>query len=212
MPTTPLSIYLLKKGINTNTSVLKLNNANSYDVEIEGTTSVMHVQTPTSNPPAFAKLFTESNQLSEVDFETNQSTGAVLELHHAGQTFFVAFGKGYHMLEVDFMVHDFGLRTALNLVDTKDIRGVDTASNKTTPQNARIQSGLSAEVSDFPIDIDEDLLSAIEGLSNDAGFGSRICGRRKALKVNFKGKLDELPRLLNKAYQKYTTPLSNEFK
>ncbi len=97
-------------------------------------------------------------------------------------------------------------------MDTKDIRGVDTASNKTTPQNARIQSGLSAEVSDFPIDIDEDLLSAIEGLSNDAGFGSRVSGRRKALKVNFKGKLDELPRLLNKAYQKYTTPLPNEFK
>ncbi|PIB17561.1 MULTISPECIES: TIGR04141 family sporadically distributed protein [Vibrio harveyi group] len=213
MPTTtPLSIYLLKKGINANTSVLKINDANSHNVEIDGTTSTMHVQTPTSNPPAFAKLFTESNQLTEVDFGTNQSTGAVLELHHAGQTFFVAFGKGYHMIEMDYMVHDFGLRTALNLVDTKDIRGVDTASNKTTPQNARIQSGLSAEVSDFPIDIDEDLLSAIEGLSNDAGFGSRVSGRRKALKVNFKGKLDELPRLLNKAYQKYTTPLPNEFK
>ncbi|ENY6472702.1 hypothetical protein CGG93_19835 [Vibrio parahaemolyticus] len=75
MPTTtPLSIYLLKKGINANTSVLKLNNANSHNVEIDGTTSKMHVQSPTSNPPAFAKLFTESNQLAEVDFGTNQST------------------------------------------------------------------------------------------------------------------------------------------
>ncbi|MDF5327318.1 TIGR04141 family sporadically distributed protein [Vibrio parahaemolyticus] len=213
MPTTtPLSIYLLKKGINANTSVLKINDANSHNVEIDGTTSTMHVQTPTSNPPAFAKLFTESNQLAEVDFGTNQSTGAVLELHHAGQTFFVAFGKGYHMIEMDYMVHDFGLRTALNLVDTKDIRGVDTASNKTTPLNARIQSGLSAEVSDFPIDIDEDLLSAIEGLSNDAGFGSRVSGRRKALKVNYKGKLEELPKLLLNAYKKYNSPLPNEFK
>ncbi|UTM56706.1 TIGR04141 family sporadically distributed protein [Photobacterium sp. CCB-ST2H9] len=212
MPTTPLSIYLLKKGINADTSVLKLNNANSHKVELEGTTSVMHVQTPTSNPPAFAKLFTESNQLTDVDFGTNQSTGAVLELQHAGQTFFVAFGKGHTMLEKDYMVHDFGLRTALNLVDTKDIRGVDTASNKTKPLNARVQSGLSAEVSDFPIDIDEDLLSAIEGLSNDAGFGSRVSGRRRALKVNFKGKLVELPKLLNKAYKKYTTALPNEFK
>ncbi|ENM5763039.1 TIGR04141 family sporadically distributed protein [Vibrio mimicus] len=212
MPTTPLSIYLLKKGINADTSVLKLNNANSHKVELEGTTSVMHVQAPTSNPPAFAKLFTESNQLTEVDFGTNQSTGAVLELHHAGQTFYVTFGKGYHMLEMDLMVHDFGLRTALNLVDTKDIRGVDTASNKTKPLNARIQSGLSAEVSDFPIDIDEDLLSAIEGLSNDAGFGSRVSGRRRALTVNFKGKLEELPKLLLNAYTKYNTPLPNEFK
>lgn len=212
MPTTPLSIYLLKKGINTDTSVLKLNNANSHKVQLEGTTSVMHVQTPTSNPPAFAKLFTQSNQLTEIDFGTNQSTGAVLELHHAGQTFFVTFGKGHTMLEMAFMVPDFGLKTALNLVEPKNIRGVDTASNKTTPLNARIQSGLSAEVSDFPIDIDEDLLSAIEGLSNDTGFGFRISGRRKALKVNFKGKLDKLPMLLLKAYQKYNKPLPSEFK
>lgn len=133
MPTTPLSIYLLKKGINTDTSVLKLNNANSHKVQLEGTTSVMHVQTPTSNPPAFAKLFTQSNQLTEIDFGTNQSTGAVLELHHAGQTFFVTFGKGHTMLEMAFMVPDFGLKTALNLVEPKNIRGVDTASNKTTP-------------------------------------------------------------------------------
>ena len=212
MTTTPLSIYLLKKGINSTTTVLKLNDAQSHKVEIDGTTSTMHVQTPTSNPPAFAKLFTESNQLNEVDFGTNQSTGGVLELHHAGQTFYIAFGQGHHMLEKDFMVSDFGLRCALNLVNTKDIRGIDTATNKTKPLNARLQSGLSAEVSDFPIDIDEDLLSAIEGLSNDAGFGSRISGRRKALKVNFKGNLEELPKLLLNAYKKYTTALPNEFK
>ncbi|MDB2386493.1 TIGR04141 family sporadically distributed protein [Shewanella sp.] len=212
MPTTPLSIYLLKKEIKTSTRVLKLNDAISHPLEIEGTTSVLHLQSPTSNPPTFAQLFTASHQLDGIDFGTNQSTGAVLELHHAGQTFFVAFGKGYHMIEMDYMVHDFGLRTALNLVDTKDIRGVDTASNKTTPLNARIQSGLSAEVSDFPIDIDEDLLSAIEGLSNDAGFGSRVSGRRRALKVNFKGKLEELPKLLLNAFKKYNTALPTEFK
>jgi uncharacterized protein (TIGR04141 family) len=212
MPTTPLSIYLLKKEINKTTRVLKQHNAKSHSIEIDGTTSVLHLLSPTSNPPIFAQLFTASKQLDGIDFGTNQSTGAVLELHHAGNTFFVAFGKGYHMIEMDFMVADFGLKTALNLVKTKDIRGIDTASNKSTPLNNRIQSGLGAEVSDFPIDIDEDLLSAIEGLTSDVGFGSRVSGRRRALKVNFKGKLDELPTLLRNAYKKYITDLPAEFK
>lgn len=212
MPNTPLSIYLLKKEIKKNTRVLKLHNAKSHPVEIDGTTSVLHLQSPTSNPPTFAQLFISSNQLDGIDFGTNQSTGAVLELHHAGNTFFVAFGKGYHMIEMDFMVADFGLKTALNLVKTKDIRGIDTASNKSTPLNNRIQSGLGAEVSDFPIDIDEDLLSAIEGLSRDVSFGTRVSGHRRVLKVNFKGKLDDLPKLLLKAYQKYITALPAEFK
>lgn len=212
MPTTPLSIYLLKKEIKTSTRVLKLNDAISHPLEIEGTTSVLHLQSPTSNPPAFAQLFTASNQLDGIDFGTNQSTGAVLELHHAGNTFFIAFGQGFHMIEMGYMVADFGLKTALNLVELKDIRGIDTASNKTTPLNNRIQSGLGAEVSDFPIDIDEDLLSAIEGLSRDGSFGTRVSGHRRRLKVNFKGKLDELPKLLLNAYKKYNTALPTEFK
>lgn len=210
--TTPLSIYLLKKEIKTSTRVLKLNGAISHSVEIQGTTSLLHLQLPTSNPPIFAQLFTASHQLGGIDFGTNQSTGAVLELRHAGQTFFVTFGRGYHMIEMDFMVADFGLKTALNLVEPKDIRGIDTASNKSTPLNKRIQSGLGAEVSDFPIDIDEDFLSAIEGLSSEKVFGSRVSGRRRALKVNFTGKLDDLPKLLLNAYQKYKKVLPAEFK
>jgi uncharacterized protein (TIGR04141 family) len=212
MPTTPLSIYLLKREINTSTRVLKLHNAKSHPVEIEGTTSVLHLQSPTSNPPTFAQLFTANDQLDGIDLGTNQSTGAVLELHHAGNTFFVAFGNGFHMIEMGFMVADFGLKTALNLVEPKDIRGIDTASNKSTPLNNRIQSGLGAEVSDFPIDVDEDLLSAIEGLCSEKVFGTRVSGRRRALKVNFKGKLDELPKLLLNAYKKYNTALPAEFK
>jgi uncharacterized protein (TIGR04141 family) len=125
MPTTPLSIYLLKREINTSTRVLKLHNAKSHPVEIEGTTSVLHLQSPTSNPPTFAQLFTANDQLDGIDLGTNQSTGAVLELHHAGNTFFVAFGNGFHMIEMGFMVADFGLKTALNLVEPKDIRGID---------------------------------------------------------------------------------------
>ncbi|WP_017218813.1 TIGR04141 family sporadically distributed protein [Pseudoalteromonas sp. NJ631] len=209
---TPLSIYLLKSEESSNTSVIKLNDAKSHNVEIEGTTSTLHVQIPTSNPPAFAGLFHADNQLNDVDFGTNQSTGAVLEVRHAGKTFFIAFGTGYHMLEMSCMVPDFGLRTALNLVERKDIRGIDTASNKHTPLNNRIQSGLGIEVSDFPIDIDEDFLSAIEGASSEKIFGSRVAGRRKALRINYKGTLNDLPSLLLRAYLKYCEELPNEFK
>lgn len=212
MPTTPLSIYLLKNDVKADTSILNLLNAKSYPVEIEGTTSTLHLQTPTSNPPAFAQLFTANKELKGLDFGTNQSTGAVLQLSHAGNTYLIAFGKGYHMIETSYMVPDFGLKTALNLIEAKNIRGIDTASNKSTPLNNRIQSGLGAEVSDFPIDIDEDFLSAIEGLSNEKVFGSRVSGRRKALKVNFKGGLSDLPKLLLNAYQKYKATLPAEFK
>ncbi|MFT6906237.1 MAG: hypothetical protein ACJAS1_002902 [Oleiphilaceae bacterium] len=212
MLNTPLSIYLLKNDVKADTRILKLLNAKSHSVEIEGTTSTLHVQSPSSNSPAFAKFFTTDKQLTDLDFGTNQSTGAVLQLSHAGNTFLIAFGTGWHMIETSYIVSDFGLKTALNLVKSKDIRGIDTASNKSTPLNTRVQSGLGAEVSDFPIDIDEDLLSSIEGLSSESVFGSRVSGRRQALKINFKDELADLPKLLRTAYSKYKAVLPAEFK
>ncbi|CAH6847235.1 conserved hypothetical protein [Vibrio chagasii] len=206
------TIYLVKDGITTKTQLLKGEGYQDTSIEMEGATATLYVKDVTKSEPTYVDLFASQNLPDTLDFGTNQLTGAVLKVFRAGHTFFICFGQGHHLLEKSHLVSNFGLRTAINSIDVEKIRSMDTASNKATLLNSRFQSGLGAEMNQLPVDIDEDMLSAIVGISKDTTFVSKVAGRKQALNVTLPNNLNKLPTLLDKAWQKYNAALPAELK
>ncbi|BDU40843.1 TIGR04141 family sporadically distributed protein [Vibrio nigripulchritudo] len=206
------SIYLLKGSVSSNTAVMNTHDCIEHSLEIEGTEAKLFIKQPSSNKPAFADLFTQQPNFKEMDFGSNQSTGGVLQVQFAGNTFYLTFGHGYHLLDKDYFEPNFGLRVALNSTDIEEVRSVDTASNKAAPLNTRMQCGKGTKVNDFPIDVDEDMLQAIVGKSSEAIFNSQISGNRYALGIKLTADLKLLPTILTKAWQYFKAPLKPELK
>lgn len=206
------TIYLVKDGVKQSTQLVKGEGYQEAAIEMEGATATLYVKDTTKSKPSYTTLFSNQNLPADLDFGMNQLTGALLKVYRAGHTFFICFGQGHHLLEKSHLVSNFGLRTAINSIDVEKIRSMDTASNKATLLNSRFQSGLGAEMNQLPVDIDEDMLSAIVGISKDATFVSKVAGRKQALNVTLPNSLSKLPALLDKAWQKYKAALPTELK
>lgn len=209
---TSTSIYLLKNDLPSTAVPINTSGCSEYvlNLDSEEIEAKLFIKQPTSNKPAFANLFSEQPNFSNMNFGSNQSTGAVVSIDVAGRTFYLTFGQGFHLLDKTYFEPNFGLRVALNSMDTEQIRSVDTASNKTVPLNTRSQSGLGSKVNTFPIDVDEDMLQAIVGKSAESAFNSRISGKRYALGMMLTADLKLLPTVLKKALTYFKAPLKPE--
>jgi uncharacterized protein (TIGR04141 family) len=99
--------------------------------------------------------------------------------------FAVIFGFGRHLLRDDVIEERFGLKTVLNSVDHLNLRSIDRTSLGSVPKQTREQMSREAEVADFGLDIEQDLVSSVTGKSRFAQLGRTISGR-DGLNVNVK--------------------------
>lgn len=91
--------------------------------------------------------------------------------------FVITFGAGYHLMQKGVFEEHFGLRVVLNAVDEKNIRIIDKTNLGALVKQTREQAGRSAETSEFGIDIEQDLVQAVTGLSTDPALGKTISGK-----------------------------------
>ncbi len=99
----------------------------------------------------------------------NANTAAVLLLRRQQKRFAIAFGFGRHLLEPGSWEEDFGLRTTLNSVNRKRIRSVDRMSLDAIGQHSQIQASREADISEFGLDLEQDLLRAVTDLQTLVG-------------------------------------------
>ena len=81
------------------------------------------------------------------------------------------------MLKDELIVNDFGFRIAINAIDPKQIRSLDTAKLEELTVQSRIQTSIGAEKETFGIDILNDLLRAVTGVPKNQRFAKQIAGR-----------------------------------
>ncbi|MCG7584792.1 TIGR04141 family sporadically distributed protein [Photobacterium sp. OFAV2-7] len=208
---TQLTIYLTKDASLSATETLNLTDTTMHELDIPEANAQLYVKEQKENAPSWSSFLTDGTQLTDKDLGKNSSTGAVMRVHHAGQTFLIPFGMGHHMINRNAIDPGFGLTAALNSVDPESIRSADTATDKATKLNNRMQSGLGAEIFDFPINKEEDFLFAIAGESAVAKFGKKVVGRH-SLTIQTNGDINGLPELLRTAYQQYQKKLPKPFR
>ena len=134
----------------------------------------LYVAKSHSNPPRWASFF--EGIVDTDEFGRNQSTGALLIIEASNRLFLFCFGQGRHLANAECIQTNFGLRTALNLLDPDSIRSLDKSSLESQPKQAREQSGEAVGLDFFGLDIESDLLRAITGRPKSNYFGNRLSG------------------------------------
>lgn len=130
--------------------------------------------------PDWLKPLKEESQAKMPNLHT-QSCGAayLLSVKYKNTDYIIAytFGTAHHRLDESIFEPRFGLRIALNSINSGDLRNMDVASLDSTTLKRRIQASRSTSVTDFGIDINQDLLTLISGKSNDVTFARAVTGR-----------------------------------
>lgn len=162
MAKTKLSISLIKEGIAIN-NVLKpgipsLTLANGLDLYYKNNQPIS---------PKWVNTFLKGEFVGQ-DSLLGKSVSAVLLYQinvgeNTHRIFAVCFGYGKALLETNVVEKRFGLLTTLNCVDADKLRSIDINSMEAIPLNNRIQSSALAEIRNFNIDVDRDLLKSVTG-------------------------------------------------
>lgn len=133
----------------------------------------------------------------------NASTAAVWLIELQGKRFALTFGYGRNLLRPGAYEEDFGLKATLNAVDPNKIKAIDRMTLDAVAQQTRIQASQDASMSEFGLDVEQDLLRAVTGTPVDASLGLRFTGR-DALQIIIPTKLVNIPKLLDRYAAEFT--------
>lgn len=176
MASIQLSLRLCKSGSSLSAVVASFDAMASYKA---GDGFVLISQRDEEVPEWLPVLRKES--LSAIPDLHTMSCGAayILEVQYKSKTYIVVytFGTAHHRIDEDLFEPRFGLRIALNLIESNKLRNMDVASLDSSTLKTRMQASRSTSVNDFGVDVNQDLLTLLSGASSDASFARAVSGR-----------------------------------
>lgn len=207
MSTNKLTIYLIKEGYLEPDQIIK-NGLNSNQIE----NGVIYFGESHSVPPSWIKNFF-CDQLLEEDKLFSASAKAIflteIEIKDRKKRIFaIPFGYGRTLLTPGVYEERFGLKTTLNLVESDGIRRINKKSLTSIPKDTTEQLSKEGVAADFGIDIEQDLVQAIQGKSKDKKYGKTISGK-DSLTVSVKINFSNIQPFLKDCFYKYQ---SDEYK
>ncbi len=104
------------------------------------------------------------------------STAALLLVRSEERIFALTFGYGRSLLNLAKIEYQFGLRVALNRIDPRQIRSLDTKTFEDLVVSTHTQASKSAELPTFGVDITRDILRSVTGEPRTDEFARRITG------------------------------------
>lgn len=113
-----------------------------------------------------------------VDIESlqNKSSSAVLIFEASGRVFAVTFGYGRFLLNDHMFEPDFGIKTALNTLESESLRTVDVFTLDGDSLQKKTQAPRSAAVASFGIDVSRDVLRGITGKPKQSTEFTTVAG------------------------------------
>ncbi|MFN0256718.1 DUF6119 family protein [Pedobacter ureilyticus] len=201
-----LAIYLIKEEYKDYTKVLK--DSISYqtykfkdEMEVEGAVLIGKEK---SSEPNWKSLLQEgvSDKLPDLH---NTSNRALAFFVVNGRIFAIPFGYGKHLLEEESIDREFGLKTALNVINADKLISVDKANVGDLSLLTKTQASKKGTPDLFNIDVIRDLLKGITGersmvLSEE--FGSAITGG-EGLYLSPRTNIKKIPGILARLETEY---------
>jgi len=165
-----------------------------------GFTGRLYVAKPSQSPPRWLE-FVQTGVPEQLHELTNRTNAAVLLIKYSDRIFALTFGHGRHLIQEEFTVPDFGLKTSLNALKHDSLRSLDTFTVEDQTVHVRSQASRASGVDVFGLDIGRDILRAITGNPRaDVPFGS-VSGSEGTIAItshtDFAGLADVCRTLLN---------------
>lgn len=201
--TNKISIYLLKDNVSID-DVLK----KDYE-KIDLEKGHFYYDRSHRNPPSWLNSFFNEN-LSDVDLFNQSSKGvyfAKIEINAKERIFAVPFGYGHTMIDKMHCVENFGLKLVLNIVDRKSIRKIGKRTLSSDPKNTVEQLSKIGAISDFGIDIEQDLIEEITGQPKSVHkdkFGENLVTGKTAFTTSAKVNIENINDFLKTCYKYYS--------
>lgn len=194
-----LAIYLIKKEVKEYRECLKEKALyEEYDLKkslgVEG--KVLIGKNKKSEPEW--KAFIEGGIEGNLPKLQNASNRALAFFKIRGRWIVIPFGYGKHLLKDGVIDNDFGLKTALNMMDPASILSIDRANIGELTVQTRTQSSRRSAPETFGIDPIRDLLTSVSGGTNIAvpqKYGKVISGN-EAMYISPKIHFQDIPELL----------------
>ncbi len=172
-----LSVYLIKDDIPVDDIVVPDTNL----IKREINSSKLFIRPSSAKKPGWIDAFFGSILAGQQHiFSSVPSAALIIPVEVAANNtrhFVLTFGAGYHLMQKGVFEERFGLHVVLNAVDGKNIRRIDKKNFGALVKQTTEQAGRSAETSEFGIDIEQDLVQAVTGLSIDPLLGKTISGK-----------------------------------
>lgn len=141
-----------------------------------GVSGALHIKSRPTTPPWWVSYL--NPLVSDALVSTpSGAMSAVLLLEIGSDLVAFSFGQGRHLLAAGKTEPDFGLRTALNLLDPSRLKSLDKRQFEEVALLSRQQVSRSMGLSAFDIDTVRDVLTAVVGEPQDPSLGNRIVGR-----------------------------------
>jgi uncharacterized protein (TIGR04141 family) len=207
MPTKPksrtLTAFLLKKEFTEPSEILKpRENVTEPPFTICGAPKGrLFLQPSEDRTPQWLSLFRGAVAFDPTETH-NASTAAVWLLEAGGRLLALTFGYGRNLLKPGVWEEDFGLRVTLNAVDPDKIKAVDKITLDSVAQQSRTQASRDARMSEFGLDVEQDLLRAVVGAPVDQKLGARLAGR-DALQATVAVELGGISQLLERYLEEF---------
>ena len=171
-----------------------------------GFTGRLYIAKPSQSPPRWLE-FVQTGVPEQLRDLTNRTNAAVLLVKYANRIFAFTFGHGRHLIQEEFTVPDFGLKTSLNALKHDSLRSLDTFTVEDQTVHVRSQASRASGVDVFGLDIGRDILRAITGNPRpEVPFGS-VSGSEGTIAItshtDFAGLADVCRTLLD-LYRKHT--------
>ena len=205
-PTNKLSVYLIKEEYTSAEEILKnYNELESEDIENIGNFYYgdSHSSEPSWVRKFFGGSFDNSSEKNKLNIFT-ASSKAVLLVSVEDRLFVLAFGYGRALLNPGVCEERFGLKVALNVVDSENVRSIDKQNMSVTPKFSKEQITKDGTFADFGIDIEQDLIQGITGKSKNESFGKTVTGK-DSLSVSVKVDHMDIKSFLETCYEQYNS-------
>ena len=196
-----LIIFLIKEGITEEAALKSGHGAQRYVVRFsDGTLGSLYVSPSLSKVPPWHRFL--SPAVADLPEIWTSNSSALLLISTGTSLFALSFGRGRTLLTSGSWEEDFGLKVTLNSVDAAKLRSVDRMSFDAIGQHSKIQASREADISEFGLDLEQDMLRAVSGKPRDSALGARLDGK-DALQVSIKIDLHDIPQLLSRYHEQW---------
>ena len=206
-----LSVFLLKPYVNKFKDAIKaeVRDYSKYNIKKQtDAEGLIIIGSTRSNSPSWEQLLQEGAEKKIATLQ-NASNRAVLFFKIKGRIFAITFGYGKHIIIEELIERDFGLRTALNLMDAEKFISVDKANLSDMALLTKMQSSRKSKPEAFNLDVISDLLRGVTGgvAKGSDDLGNIITGNEGVYlspEINFLD-IPEKLRKLKIAYERKNT-------
>jgi len=199
-----LSIYLIKdEYANDDNKILK--GAKTVLGELEGVGTAYYAPSNTI-VPKWLNDFYCGKLSSEGIFTSNARVVLISRVNvedELEKTFAITMGYGKHLLENEAVENDFGIKVVLNTISHDNLRKINKTNIGGNQKTSSEQLPLASVIDEFGFDVENDLISAITGLSNDDKITEGMMSGSDLLSLTVEVDITNLKHFLKKVYKKY---------